>query len=276
MDSIVNTIPSQTASALPRYVEKNQLLSQLIATGPDFLKSRLHFVHLSANDTIYNEGDRVNYAYFPLDSVVSSMAMLKDGATVEIAMFGNESLIGLSSIFGPRTNQYWTRMCLGGRLAKLDVEDLIVAFSENKQVAKLVLQSYTTLVTHLSQRSVCHAKHSVMERFCCWLLMIQDRVPEGSIRLTQELVASRLGTRRAGITVAARMLFDERALVYRRGMLKIKDRDALEQHACECYSLLSVKSEQPAQPKSTLQPVRGVVLPLDQSRRFVPGRVSGI
>jgi CRP-like cAMP-binding protein len=276
MDSIVNTISSQTASSLPRYVEKNQLLSQLIAAGPDFLKSRLHFVHLSANETIYNEGDRVNYAYFPLDSVVSSMAMLRDGATVEIAMFGNESLIGLSTIFGPRTNQYWTRMCLGGRLAKLDVEDLIVAFSESKQVAKIVLQSYTSLVTHISQRSVCHAKHSVMERFCCWLLMIQDRVPDGSIRLTQELVASRLGTRRAGITVAARMLFDEKALEYRRGMLRIKDREALEQHACECYSLLSVKSEHVTQPLPAPQAVRGVVLPINPLRRFVPGRISGV
>ena len=271
----MNTLFNKSSLGLASYIEKNQVLSQLMDTRPDFLRSRLHFVHLAANETIYNEGDRVNYVYFPLDSVVSSLAVLRDGATVEIAMFGKDSVIGLSSVFGPRVNQYWTRMCLGGRLAKMDVEDLIVAFAENKQVAKIILQSYLSLVTQISQRSVCHAKHSVMERFCCWLLMIHDRVNDGSFRLTQELVASRLGTRRAGITVAARTLFDEKAVEYKRGLLRIKDRESIERYACECYPVVSIHTDAVAQP-TVLQPSRAVVLPIDPARRFVPGRVGGV
>jgi CRP-like cAMP-binding protein len=250
---------------LSRPIDKNSILRQLVEAGPHYLRSRLHYVDLATNETIYNVGERVNYIYFPLNSVVSSLAVLKDRATVEISMHGNESLLGLASIFGPRTNQYCTRMCLGGRLAKLELEDLIVAFSENRQVAKVILQSYTALVAQISQRSACNAKHTVMERYCCWLLMVHDRVSDGSLRVTQELVASRLGTRRAGITVATQTLLEEQAIEHKRGLLRIKDRGRIEGLACECYSLLSVRSEF-AQSVNSHPQRKGLVLPLDSKR----------
>lgn len=189
-------------------------------------------------------------------------------------MFGNESILGVSNVVGSRVNQYPMRMCIGGHLAKLDIENLGVAFSESKKVAKIILQSYATLVTQISQRSVCHARHSVMERFCCWLLMINDRSNQRSLRLTQELVAGRLGTRRAGITVAARMLLSEDAVEYRRGLLRIKDRERVEQHACECYSVMKLASQTVSEQAMATQPVRTVVLPLNRSQRFVPSRIN--
>ena len=107
--------------------------------------------------------------------------------------------------------------------------------------------------------------------------MIHDRVNDGSFRLTQELVASRLGTRRAGITVAARTLFDEKAVEYKRGLLQIKDRESIERYACECYPMMRVKTEPVGQPvTATTQSARGVVLAIDPARRFVPGRVGGV
>ena len=273
---MLNSVSAQMATGMARSIEKNRVLSQLLNSGPDFLQSRLHFVHLGSDETIYNDGDRVNCVYFPLDSVVSSLAVLKDGASVEIAMYGHDSMVGLTNVFGPRANQYWTRMCIGGRLAKLDIEDLIVAFSESKQVSKIILKSYTALLSQISQRSVCNAKHSVMQRFSSWLLMVHDRVSDGSFRLTQELVASRLGTRRAGITVAARLLLDEKAVEYKRGLLKIKDREIIERHACECYPLVSARTDSEVQPVlSPAQTTRSVVLPIDPNRRYVPGRVGG-
>jgi CRP-like cAMP-binding protein len=266
----VDIISSQLAANSSFNIHRtNRVLNHLLAAGPDGLRSRLRRVRLGVNDSIYDDGDVVNHVYFPIDSVVSSLGILSDGATVEISMFGDESVVGLSNLFGDRKNRFWTRVSQGGQLFKLATDDFLSVFNDNKQVAEVVLQSYNSLLLQISHRSICNVRHSVMERFCCWLLMVQDRMRGESLRLTQELVASRLGTRRAGITVAARLLFDERAIEYSRGRLTIKDREMVEHHACECYGLL--KEKEPAPMVSNVIQSRGVVLPISDSRRMMIG-----
>jgi hypothetical protein len=129
-------------------------------------------------------------------------------------------------------------MCVGGMVGKFDADVLTDVFNKNRRVQQLLLRSYHSLVTQISQRSVCNVRHSVMQRFCCWLLMAQDRIGIQNMPLTQELIASKLGARRAGITVAARVLNDRKAIEYKRGLLHIKDRSSIEREACECYSML--------------------------------------
>ena len=103
------------------------------------------------------------------------------------------------------------------------------------------MRGYSSLVTQVSQRAVCNARHTVLERLACWLLMVHDRVGGDNLRLTQEAIASRLGARRAGITVAAGMLQSIRAIEYRRGQLHIRDRAGLEQAVCECYKVMKAE-----------------------------------
>jgi CRP-like cAMP-binding protein len=225
------------AAVSPQFL-KNRLLAKIIAAEPDYLLPRLQVIEVPFNHTLYNEGDWITAVYFPINSLISSLAVLEDGTTVEISMIGRDGIAGMPAIVGPRTNQFWMRVCVGGSVGKLDADVLTDVFNKNRRVQKLLLHSYNSLVTQISQRSVCNVRHSVMQRFCCWLLMAQDRVGIENMPLTQELIASKLGARRAGITVAARGLYDRKAIEYKRGLLHIKNRSLIEQEACECYSIL--------------------------------------
>lgn len=262
----MNIIGYQGISGHSGDLEKNVVLGQLLVSGPKFLTSRLQVVEFHAGSTLYDVGDRVNYVYFPIDAVVSSLAVFQDGTTVESSMFGYDSLVGVSNILGSRQSQHWMQVSFNGRLAMLDIEDLIVAFSENSRCAKAILEAYDRLVTHISQRAVCNARHSVMERFCCWLLMVHDRHPEGSLKVTHEQVSIRLGTRRAGITVAARTLFEEGLVEYRRGVMRIMDRQSIERLACECYGVLRLNPEAASRNVVPSQRAGGALFPTPTKR----------
>lgn len=233
--------PKIFATNVPNF-EQNLVLAELLTTSPEFLRSRLEVVYFAPTETIYDVGDPINYVYFPLDSVVSCLAVLKDGTTVETSMIGHDSMVGITNAFSDRRSQNWFQMCLGGRLVRLHIEDLISCFSDSRSLAQRVLHYSSSLIAHISQRAICNARHSVTERFCCWLLMLDDRSNERSLRITHELVATRLGTRRAGITSAAHSLLREHLIAYKRGLLKICDRSGIERLACECYHHLKLKS----------------------------------
>lgn len=222
----------------------NKLLSHLLTVDGEFLLPQLRIVKLAFNDIIYEYGDSIDDVYFPLDSVVSALAIMEDGTTIEISMVGNEGIVGLSSLVGGGSARNWTKMCIGGSLARLSVSALEHTFSSNGVALKAIMRSYGSLVSQVSQRAVCHARHTVLERLACWLLMIHDRVGGDNLKLTQEAIASRLGSRRAGITVAAGTLQSIGAIEYQRGQLRIRDRLGLEEVVCECYANLKADYEE--------------------------------
>ncbi len=222
---------------------QNRLLNHLLAIDRDFLLPQLRIVNLSFNDILFEYGDVINDVYFPLDSVVSNLAIMEDGTTIEISMVGNEGVIGLSALLGGGSARHWTRVCIGGSFARLSVIALEHTFTSKEGALKHIMRSYGSLITQVSQRAVCNARHTVLERLTCWLLMIHDRVGGENLKLTQEAIASRLGARRAGITVAAGILQSAGAIEYRRGQLHIKDQMALEEAVCECYAILKTESE---------------------------------
>jgi CRP-like cAMP-binding protein len=237
---VPQTIVSERAPGLrvSTPVSQNRLLGNLLAIDAEFLLPQIRIVRLSFNDSLYSYGDEIRDVYFPLDSIVSSLAIMEDGTTIEISMVGQESVVGLSALLGGASSRYWTRMCVGGSLARLSTSALEHLFVSNEPALKYIMRSYSSLITQVSQRAVCNARHTVLERLACWLLMIHDRVGGANLRLTQEAIASRLGARRAGITVAAGTLQSISAIEYRRGQLHIKDRAGLEDAVCECYSIL--------------------------------------
>jgi CRP-like cAMP-binding protein len=233
---------------------QNRLLNNLLALDLDFLLPQLRIVRLSFNDIIYEYGDTIDDVYFPLDSVMSNLAIMEDGTTIEISMVGNDNVIGLSALLGGGSARHWTRVCIGGSFARLSVSALEHTFTSKEGALKHIMRSYGSLITQVSQRAVCNARHTVLERLACWLLMIHDRVGGENLRLTQEAIASRLGARRAGITVAAGMLQSAGAIEYRRGHLHIKDRMILEEAMCECYPIM--KTDYEAVKKVDSPPVR--------------------
>ena len=219
---------------------RNELLQHLFESQSvkDLLLPELKMVTLSSNQVLYEQGDHVDVVYFPLDAVISGLVIMEDGTTVETAMVGRESLVGISSILGSGKSRQWTWVLLSGNALAVDAKTVEQVFVQNEAALRTFLQSYRFLVTQVAQRCVCNTRHTILERLCCWLLMIHDRVGGDNLKLTQEMIASRLGARRAGITVAAGMLQEMHAIEYRRGQLHIKDREVLERAVCECYSMM--------------------------------------
>ncbi len=226
---------------------KNFLLRDLLTSDAlsNQLLPELHLVSVSSNQVLCEQGDQITHVYFPLDCVVSVLGIMEDGTTVETGMIGREGLVGISSILGKGVARQWCWASISGEAIQLEVNILDQVFVQNEHALKVLLRCYRSLVTQSSQRCICNTRHTIYERLCCWLLMIHDRVGGENLRLTQETIASRIGARRAGITVAAGLLQGIRAIEYRRGHLYILDRERLEQMACECYPILKAEFASP-------------------------------
>ena len=224
-------------------VSRNELLKQLLSVPSitNDLLPELRLVSLTVNQVLYEQGDQIDFLYFPLDSVASGLAIMEDGTTIETSMAGCETVVGVSTILGSGRSRQWIWVTVGGNALQLDSRFLDKLLLHNETALKALLKCYRLLITQVSQRCVCNTRHTIMERLCCWLLMLHDRVGSSNLSLTQEMIASRIGARRAGITVAAGMLQAMKAIEYRRGQLHITEREVLERTVCECYGIM--KSE---------------------------------
>ena len=226
---------------------QNELLRELLSV-PSLaapVLAELKIVPFTVNQVLYELGDKIDFVYFPVDSVVSTLAIMEDGTTLETSMIGRESLVGISTILGTGISKQWMWVTVSGNAVQLEARFLERLFLQNETALKSLLRCYRGIVTQVSQRCDCNTRHTIMERLCCWLLMIHDRVGGSNLRLTQELIASRVGARRAGITVAARMLLEMNAIDYRRGHLHIRHREMLERTVCECYNVMRTGSSIP-------------------------------
>ena len=224
---------------------RNEVLGQLldIPGSVSTLLPALRIVPLTVNQVLYEQGDQIDTVYFPLDSVISNLAIMEDGTTIETSMIGREGLVGISTVLGSGLSRQWVWVTVSGNAIQLDAKFLDQLFVQNEGALKALLRCYRSIVTQVSQRCVCNTRHTILERLCCWLLMVHDRVGSGNLSLTQEMIASRVGARRAGITVAAGMLQHMNAIAYRRGQLHISNREVLEQAVCECYSIMQAHSD---------------------------------
>lgn len=222
-------------------VARNKLLAQWLATpdAGEYLIPHFRVVSLERNQVLYEQGDTIESVYFPIDAVVSSLAIMEDGTTMETSMVGPEGLVGISAILGSGISRQWLWVLVSGTALQLEAKLLDRLCLNNEVALKSLLRFYRSMITQLSQRCVCNTRHTVMDRLCCWLLMLNDRIGGENLRLTQEVIASRLGARRAGITVAAGTLQAMHAIDYRRGQLHITNREVLEHVVCECYDIMS-------------------------------------
>lgn len=218
-------------------VGENRLLAALPEEDFRLLRHQLVPVQLSRGESIYMQGDKVEHLYFPVSCVLSTVGILSDGATVEIAMIGHEGVAGINSVFGDHPARNWTRALIPGDALKLRANALHEAFARSEAVRMALLRYYRLLITQVSQRAVCNGRHTVIQRLCCWLLMVGDCFGSDELPLTQEEIASRLGARRAGVTEAARMLLPLGLINYTRGRINILDRNGMQAVSCECYRI---------------------------------------
>lgn len=217
----------------------NQLLHDLLSYefAPDLLNNS-RVVSLDTNQVLYEQGDKIESLYFPLNSVVSNLAIMEDGTTLETSLVGKEGVVGISAILGRGLSKEWCWTLISGEAVKVGSKAFDALILRNEAALKKFLSCYRFLVTQVAQRSICNTRHTLLERLCCWLLMIHDRVGDVNLRLTQELIASRVGARRAGVAEAAGLLQEMKAIEHRRGHLYIVNRKALESIVCKCYSIV--------------------------------------
>jgi CRP-like cAMP-binding protein len=228
-------------------VSRNLLLRELLSIPEttNYLLPELRIVPFNVNQVLYEQGDKIDFVYLPIDSVFSGLAIMEDGTTMETSMVGREGVVGISTILGSGTSRQWIWASISGNAVQLDAKVLDRLFVQNETALKALLKCYRNVITQVSQRCVCNTRHTILERLSCWLLMVHDRVGHENLSLTQEMIASRVGARRAGITVAAGMLQEMGAIEYRRGQVHISNRQILEQVVCECYPTMKLENRQP-------------------------------
>ncbi len=221
---------------LTKGISENRLLSALEQASLITLLPLMERVNFAGNHYIFHPGDRISHIYFPESGVVSEFQILEDGRTVEIAMIGRESAIGLPSLFDHLPASNWIQTIIAGSALRISVEILRDEFKRNESFQKTCFEHINAHIRQISQRVVCQSYHTVEERFCTWLLMLHDRKQDGILPVTQEKIARLLGVHRPSITIIAKSLRDKAVLNYSRGQIFIKDRRKLQMHACTCYT----------------------------------------
>ena len=201
----------------------------------------LELVPLMLGEVLYESGGHLKHVYFPTNSIVSLLYVMLDGASAEIAVVGNEGILGISLFMGGETTPSRAVVQSEGFGYRLPAQVLKKEFVRAGPMMHLLLRYTQALITQMSQTAVCNRHHSVDQQLCRWLLLSLDRLTSDELKMTQELIANMLGVRREGVTDAAGKLRDAGIIEYSRGHIKVLDRGRLEQHVCECYAVVKLE-----------------------------------
>jgi CRP-like cAMP-binding protein len=227
-------VPQKGASA----ALQNRLLAALPSADLAELEPHLEPVTMPLATPLYEAGEIKTMLYFITSGIVSLLQVMKNGASAEIAMVGNEGVVGISMFMGSHSAPWRAVVQSEASALRLPSQVLEREFSHGGPLHDLLLRCTQSLIAQMSQTAICNRHHTIEQQFCRWLLLSLDRLPSNELLMTQELMANMLGVRRAGITAAARKLQDARVIRYARGRITVLDRPALEDKACECYEIL--------------------------------------
>jgi CRP-like cAMP-binding protein len=220
---------------------ENRLLASLPHAEYEGLLPDLELVHLNKRKILYHQGDKVHSAYFPLNGIISLLATTAEGEIVEVAMLGNEGMVGLPILLRVGISPYQVQVQIQGVAAKMSASVLKREFLKGGQFQDVLLRNMHTVLSHISQSAVCNRFHSLEERLCRWLLITRDRIHSDTIDYTQEFLAHMLGCPRTGVTMVASTLQKAKLIDYTRGRIELLDVPRLEGVSCECYNV--IKSE---------------------------------
>ncbi|MEO8738657.1 MAG: Crp/Fnr family transcriptional regulator [Casimicrobiaceae bacterium] len=221
--------------------KQNLLLSALPAAEFGRLEADLELVPMPLGEALYESGGQLQHVYFPTTAIVSLLYVLEDGASAEIAVVGNEGILGISLFMGGETTPSRAVVQSAGFGYRLKSQLLKNEFNRAGPVLHLLLRYTQALITQMTQTAVCNRHHSVEQQLCRWLLLSLDRLSSDSMTMTQELIANMLGVRREGVTEAAGKLQRAGLIRYTRGRIEVLDRPRLEKSVCECYAVVKLE-----------------------------------
>jgi CRP-like cAMP-binding protein len=234
--------PAEGASKRPA---TETLENHLLASPPDAqrqrLRPRLEPVVLRAGQVLYESGAVLSHGHFPTSAIVSLQYVTESGASAQIAVVGNEGIVGTPIFMGGGSTPSRAVVQTAGQALRISAPALRDAFAQSAPLMKLLLRYTQALIAQMAQVAVCNRHHALDQQLCRWLLLSLDRLVGDELVVTQEQIAHMLGVRREGVTEAALALQRAQLIRYRRGHITVLDRQALEQRSCECYAV--VKAE---------------------------------
>lgn len=217
---------------------QNQLLANLPADPLQRWLPLLEPVLMPLGQVLYESGTLMTHAYFPTTSIVSLLYVMEDGASAEIAVVGNEGIVGISLFMGGDTTPSRAVVQSAGAGFRLRSRAIHDEFEQAGPVMHLLLRYTQALITQMAQTAVCNRHHTLDRQLCRWLLLSLDRLKGNELIMTQELIANMLGVRREGVTEAALKLQASGLIRYARGHITVLDRNGLEARTCECYAVV--------------------------------------
>lgn len=221
-----------------RHSEPNLFLQALGEPTAKNLLAQMELVPLVIGKILQERGTASRYAYFPTTCVVSLLCGMEHGHTAEIAVIGNEGVVGITNIVGGDTSPVQAIVQSTGYAYRIRMNVLRQEFQTNPDLQTRLLNYMQALMVQTAQTAVCNRHHTVDQQLCRWFLHCLDRLPSNELVITQEFIAQMLGVRREGVTAAAGRLQRAGIINYRRGRISILDRNALESRTCECYDLV--------------------------------------
>lgn len=243
--------PPQTRHAHSSHAQANGVtmthplhaqLNQLLAALPDAEIKRwlpeLSLVELPLGQVLYESGATEKYVFFPTSAIVSLLYVMENGDSAEIAIVGNEGVVGFSLFLGGNSTPSRAVVQSAGCGLRMSAAMIKSEFEKSEPVMHLLMRYVQALITQMSQTAVCNRHHTLAQQLCRWLLLSLDRLPGNELVMTQELIANMLGVRREGVTEAALKLQDDGLIRYARGRITVLDRLGLEKRSCECYEVV--------------------------------------
>jgi len=223
-------------------LEAGPLQNRLLAALPDAEWQRwlpkLEAVPLPLGSVLYESGGTLSHVYFPTTAIVSLLYVMESGASAEIAVVGNEGLVGISLFMGGDSTPSRAVVQSAGQGYRLAAAAMQQEFDRAGAAMHLLLRYTQALITQMAQTAVCNRHHSLDQQLCRWLLLSLDRLQGNELKMTQELIANMLGVRREGVTEGATRLQQAGLIRYARGHITVLDRAGLEARTCECYAVV--------------------------------------
>jgi CRP-like cAMP-binding protein len=223
-------------------VVQDSRTNQLLAALPDEewqrWQPRLEAVEMPLGKVICESGHTLSHVYFPTTAIVSLLYVMENGASAEIAVAGNEGLVGISLFMGGGSTPSRAVVQSAGQGYRMQAQTIKDEFERSGVVMHLLLRYTQALITQMAQTAVCNRHHTLDQQLCRWLLLSLDRLPGHELLMTQELIANMLGVRREGVTEAATRLQKAGLIRYARGHISVLDRSGLETRSCECYAVV--------------------------------------
>jgi len=226
-----------------RTPKQNHLLAALPAAELARLAPHLERLPLPLAAVIYESGAEQGHVYFPASGIVSLLYVMNDGAAAEIAVVGNEGMVGIALFMGGGTTTSRAVVQSAGIAYRLEAPVLKAEFARGGALQRLLLRYTQALIAQMTQTAVCNRHHLLEQQLCRWLLLSLDRLPSSQLVMTQQLIANMLGVRREGVTEAAGRLQADGLISYSRGRINVLDRVKLEKRVCECYGVVRRESD---------------------------------